>query len=66
MFVSTLPQKTAGSRDVVVLVQPSCLLLAERVRERIAPLLEGEPHRLVAVGRVLEHGNVDLICEETT
>jgi hypothetical protein len=60
------PEDAARCGDVVALVQPPRLFFAECVRERVAPLLEGEPDGLVAVGGVLENGNVDLICDSGT
>jgi hypothetical protein len=49
------PEDPAGGGDVVTLVQSARLLLVEGVREDVAPLLEREPDRLVAVRRILEH-----------
>ncbi len=50
-----VPDDRARGRDVVSVVRALRLLFGEVVRERVAPLVEGKTHRLVAVGRVLQH-----------
>ena len=52
----TAPEHAARRGDVVALVELLRFLLAERVREHVAPLLEGEPDGLVPVSGVLEDG----------
>ena len=60
------PENSARRGDVVTLVQRKGVLLAERVREDIAPLFRCEPNGLVAVRGFLSTGKVALIWDSGT